>query len=142
MRARAVLVFALALPSYVAAEAPPNRYQSADGTVRDVRTKLTWQQAVDVHTFGAREAESYCEKLGLAGGGWRLPSRAELLTIVDPSEKESKVDRRAFPETPSTWFWTSTVFLDESSAGWAVNFEDGGSDYFGIGRGLRVRCVR
>jgi hypothetical protein len=135
-------MLAIALPLQVAAEAPPNRYQIVDGTVRDVRTNLTWQQAVDVHTFQDREAGSYCEKLDLAGGGWRLPTRAELLTLVDPSEQAPKLDKHAFPATPSTWFWTTTMFIDIAASAWAVNFEDGSSDYFGIERGLRVRCVR
>jgi hypothetical protein len=133
----------LAVTSRSVAEAPPSRYdESTAGTIYDTRTRLTWQRDVDVHTFSFADAANYCAALELAGGGWNVPTRAELLTIIDPTEVSPAIDARAFPQTPGTWFWTSTVYIDLTASGWAVSFEDGTTDYFGTKRGYRVRCVR
>ena len=135
----------------IAADAPPNRYMfPMPGTVYDVRTKLTWQQTVDagMHTQG--EAIGYCTSLPLAGGGWRLPTRAELLTIVDPTKYDPALDRSAFPDAPkggspsstSVWFWTATASAETQGWAWYVNFYGGSANILNVTGAYRVRCVR
>ena len=120
------------------AAAPPGRYEfSNTGVVRDTRTMLIWQRTVDTTKRTHADAMTYCEQLMLAGLAWRLPTRAELSTLVDPTETGPAIDRTAFPETPSEQFWTSTLL---SSARWTINFRDGSS-----GRANAphyVRCVQ
>ena len=55
------------------------------GTVRDNRTGLTWQRDIGTVSYSFGQAEGVCSALGTAGGGWRLPTRKELLTLVDPA---------------------------------------------------------
>lgn len=125
------------------AAAPPDRYEfpSAD-VVLDTRTMLTWQRVVDSITIAFADAPAYCEQLKLAGMSWRLPTRAELSTLVDPTETAPAIDELAFPETPSSQFWTSTTF--SSGPPWVIDFRDGSS--VGGSRGSsalpHVRCVR
>jgi hypothetical protein len=116
----------------------------AAGVVADTITSLKWQQNVDANAFTWGDAHTYCSGLSLAGGGWRLPSRIELLSIVDFTAPNPAIDTRAFPGTPQAKFWSASPVADETASAWAVDF--------GFGNGLayaapttasnRVRCVR
>jgi hypothetical protein len=124
------------------ADAPPCRYTVSNGTVYDARTKLGWQQAVDGGSYTQSAAVTYCMGLTLAGGGWRLPKVAELLTIVDATTFNPSIDLTAFPGTPATWFWSSSPFVGSSGAAWYVGFNYGNSSNGGPTGTYRVRCVR
>lgn len=127
-----------ALPAL--ADAPPSRYTfPATGTVHDTRTNLTWQRDVDAGSYTQSAAASYCTGLTLANGGWRLPTRAELLTLVDPTKYNPAIDTSAFPSTPSDFFWSSSAY---SGVAWSVYFNSGSSSDFVPGATYRVRCVR
>ena len=52
-----------------------------DRTVYDKVTKLTWEGLVDNRTVPQEEAARYCANK--AGGGWRLPTLLELISLVD-----------------------------------------------------------
>ena len=125
------------------AEAPPGRYtDKTRETIFDKRTQLTWQLILSNEALSWGGANTYCGSLALAGGGWRLPNRSELLTLVDPAESIPAIDATAFPNTPSEWFWSSTVHASGSTHAWAVNFGLGDSDGWSRDKTYRVRCVR
>jgi hypothetical protein len=89
------------------AAAPPGRYTVNTDTVVDTATGLTWQRALPGGTRTLAEAKSYCADLSLAGigaGGWRLPRRLELESIVDRGTCDPSIDATAFPSTPSIFF--------------------------------------
>lgn len=131
-----------ALPSV--ADAPPGHYTvHASGTVYDTRTKLTWQQVVDAETYIWMDANTHCTNLSLAGTGWRLPTRAELLTLVDLTRNDPAIDSTTFPNTPATIFWSSTPYVASSGYAWSVNFSYGNSNGTVTSNAFgRVRCVR
>jgi hypothetical protein len=87
---------------------------------------MTWQQAKD-----------YAANLD---DGWRLPTRAELLTLVDDTRHGPAC--AVFPDCPSDWFWTSTPWAGSSSYAWYVNFNRGHASFYDVGYFSRVRCVR
>jgi hypothetical protein len=58
---------------------------------------------------------------------WRLPNRAELLSIVETGCFDPAVDAIAFPNTEAQFYWTSTTQAAEPINAWAVNF-GGGSE--------------
>jgi hypothetical protein len=135
------------------AKAPPGRYTfDTAGVVYDTLTKLSWQRELPSSyspscaagtDCTAEEAKTYCSKLSLGGmTGWRLPTRAELLTIADRTETDPAIDREAFPGTPSDWFWTSSPRAGSSGNVWHVYFDSGSSYYNGTSYANRVRCVR
>src|SRR5450755_647914 len=102
----AVLV-SVSVSSTVRANAPPGRYSASGGAVVDSATHLIWRQVVatggGVDGAGRAtwtNAKSYCTSLG---GGYRLPTAKELLTIVDFSKSNPAIDTSsdAFPNTPS-----------------------------------------
>jgi hypothetical protein len=124
---------------------------STAGIVRDTVSDLTWQRGrVDVGTYSWAEARSYCSNLTLAGfTDWRLPTLAELESLVDYSRSSPAINATAFPGTePSlpeyyVWgYWSSSIWQGESTKYWAVDFANGAPSYVSDFRGYAVRCVR
>lgn len=61
-----------------------------------------------------------------AGQGWRVPTRQELVGLVDKAaKKKPMIDPVAFPNTPSTAFWASRAGSDDDLNAWLVNFANG-----------------
>jgi hypothetical protein len=122
----------------------PQSYDSSvSGGVLDRVTGLMWQRRVGPDTMTFDAANARCDDLELGGHrDWRLPSRIELVSILDLAETQPSIDRDAFPRTPSDWFWTSSPASDNPAEAWYVYF------YFGYPKTderrsrFSVRCVR
>lgn len=112
--------------------------------VVDTVTGLMWQRAVDPRSFAWRSAVDYCDKLTLAGhDDWRLPSRIELVSIIDVTRAEPAINPLAFPHTPSDWFWSSsTESVNPDGAAWHVYFFFGTPKSDPTNTPYRARCVR
>ena len=113
------------MPNSVSADAgtPQALTVQASGTVLDSVTRLQWQQTVEAKPRSREKAEAYCAQLDLAGGGFRLPSRIELLSLVNFTE-DPYLDPEAFPDAPAGKYWSSSRYVGGgSSNGWLVNFE-------------------
>jgi hypothetical protein len=125
------------------AATPPCRYTVANGTVRDLMTKLVWQQAAAPGSYTWAEAATYCASLTVEGtGGWRLPTIKELLTIVDDSKSNPAVDTTYFPGTSGD-FWSSTAMAGTSSSAWNLSSDWGYPDpSLPPTSKANVRCVR
>src|SRR4051794_35043531 len=93
----APLALALGFAGPVQADAGAARYDIQKGTVHDLRTKLTWQQAVPSGVHPWADASTLCTSLDLDGKGWRLPSVTELETLIDESRSSPAIDPVAFP---------------------------------------------
>ncbi len=64
--------------------------------------------------------------LGLCGvDDWRLPTRKELLSIVDNSRFEPAIDTNLFPQALSARYWTSSPYADQEGSAWHVYFQYG-----------------
>jgi hypothetical protein len=138
-RARCTLTALTAQPS--SASAPAGRYAIANGTVQDTQTKLTWQQVISTSLYTWADANTYCAGLSLDGTGWRVPAIGELQTIVDDSTNPS-VDGAVFPMTPSEYFWSSSVVVEDPSRAWTAFFANGSTYSFVMTKPRNVRCVR
>lgn len=117
-------------------------------SVTDALTGLDWQRASSTTAMSLSEAQAHCKLLKWADKtGWRLPTRMELLSIVDYSKAGPSVDGLLFPDTPSEQFWTSSpsmyVPAPLGSAFWQVSFAAGGT-FPGMASSDagRARCVR
>jgi len=80
---------------------------------------------------------------------WRLPSEEELKTLVDFNGRKLAINTAYFPNTQSSFYWSSTT--DKDNDGTMVNFGYGPSDYsygygydghYGKRSSLYVRAVR
>lgn len=119
----------------------PTYTSTAEGTVKTSCCGLEWQQSSDV-MLPWEAANAYCSDLTLASGGWRLPTSAELLSLVDSCESLPSIDGVAFPNTPVDYaFWTATSAMPSIEAE-AVDFGPGELSLLAIGMELHVRCVR
>ena len=139
------------MPNPVSTGLPhPASYTSKPGYVIDNVTGLWWQEPMDADnnqnnncSAGCTQpnAVTYCANLTLAGhGDWRLPTRIELVSIVDYTEVTA-FNAAAFPKTPVTQFWTSSPCAATPGSAWYVYFHATCSSQSQISQ-ARVRCVR
>ena len=123
---------------HVPPDAPTNYTDNGDGTVKDNVTGLVWQKTVSASLYTLQQAQTYCGTLGLAGGGWRLPSRIELISIVDFTKYNPAINTTFLPFTPNSNYMFSPF---ASSPAFDVDFDYGFVQAGGAGSAF-VRCVR
>jgi len=106
--------------------------------VRDDVTGLVWEKS-GTNPLTWDEAQAHC--LGL-GEGFRLPTRAELVSIVDYGLAEPAIGEDTFlaPTSTTDLYWTDSAPPDAGVA-WAVSFGEGGVTLLDRGLGARARCV-
>ncbi len=152
MLAFVVLTAQAACPSWPTAD----RFAVSGAEVTDKRTGLVWArcsagQSWDGSTCsGSASAFTHEQALQYAAtqSGWRLPNKRELFSLTDKGCSNPAIDSVAFPNTPSSWYWTSSPYVGYSGSAWYVDFSFGGAWYGGIsysdGRdySLAVRLVR
>lgn len=125
----------------------PHDYDVRPLTVVDRVTGLEWERNVPGPPpgYAQPDALAYCSALCLDGKtDWRLPTRIELLSIVDEASYNPAIDPVAFPSTPPGRFWTSSPLAGPvPGSGWYVDFGGGVAAYGGgVSSADRVRCVR
>lgn len=120
---------------------------NGDGTVTDNVTGLMWQLAVENTQYTQEGAKDYCaitlSDQGLGGHhDWRLPSRVELVSLVDYGKISLTIDDVFAADTPPGNFWSATPYASVPSYAWYVYFVDGSVDVLDEVGLLWVRCVR
>ena len=86
-------------------------------------------------------SDKYCNEQ--LGGKWRLPSKAELTSIVCKSCPSPKINVKIFPNTDNAPYWTSNRSIFNSKFYVSVNFHTGFSfNRFSPIKDLAVRLVR
>lgn len=113
--------------------------------VEDPRYSLMWEDTVHVKeekvTF--KEAQGYCLSLKLGTfTNWRVPTLAELLTIVDYKRHNPAILKEFTFLDRDTMYWTITPYAGDKGSYWGVNFEDGATDNASAIYNRYVRCVR
>jgi hypothetical protein len=119
----------------------PERYSAEGGVVFDTRTGLHWQQTPASEAATWADGKAYCDALALHGSKWRLPSVAELQTLIDETRANPAIDPEAFPDTASEYFWTSSMLPRFTNFAWTVYFGSGLSTFFDVSSVRWVRCV-
>lgn len=124
----------------------------SDAVVLDNITGLAWQRDVPAKfpeqtcTAGDgctwEEAKAYCDDLVIGERhDFRLPSKIELESIVDDTQRGLPMDPEAFPEAEGGIFWTASPLLGATERAWIVAFSNGVTFGASTDERLRVRCV-
>jgi hypothetical protein len=100
---------------------------NGDGTVFDLKNGLMWMQddANGGTTMLYKDALSYCNTLNATGFAgytdWRIPSRNELLSLLDAAINTWDIYIEAFPNSGSL-YWTSSSSFNLANNAWQVDF--------------------
>lgn len=128
---------------------------ATDGqTITDDVTHRIWSRHIKENVTWY-EAKYYCESLRMAGKRWRLPTTAELRSIVNYGHVDPAIDDIFYEGIDKTslskQFWASdhSYFKSETSgsdskmyaAAWIINFYDGFVEYTSRYNTYNVRCV-
>jgi hypothetical protein len=137
------LAVALAASSRVGrADAPTGRYTLTSGVVMDTQTGLSWTQAASSMEMNESDAVTYCAALKLGGNTWRVPSVAELQSIIDETRYDPALDPVAFPNAPSTdLYWSQSLYNNIPGFGWGVEGDYGLTTVFNQLQNGWVLCV-
>jgi len=137
---------------------PMSFTDNGNGTVMDNNTGLMWQKEDDGNTYNWYQAAgvydatynsnslNVCGALNLGGyGDWRLPSKKELITIVDyllPYPGPA-INTTYFPNTSASYYWSSITLATSPGYAWIVHFGDGFVAYTRKDDdSMYARCVR
>ena len=120
----------------------------ANNTVVDARTGLTWQHQIDPSWFSGVMAKAHCAGLG---GGWRLPTIKESLTITDPAHQVETPDPTIFPHPPQSQgyqgVWTASADTATPGDQWymatyGISQSEAGDTVNGATYAFHARCVK
>lgn len=124
----------------------------AGDEVTDSKTALVWARCSVGQSWNGSACtgtgtESYLThqaalQHAAAQTGWRLPNVKELSSLMDEGCQNPVIDSAAFPNTPSTWFWSSSPYMSFTGVARGVDFGDGGVVNGGRGNAYAVRLVR
>ncbi len=111
---------------------------SSDGVITDSQTKLEWVVGPDQDT-SYTQATQWVDACKVAGGGWRMPTRAELQSLYQKGVGERNMD----PVIKVTGWGLWAEPKDEKTA-WGFDFSVGNEDWgmregAGNGRVIGVR---
>ena len=133
--------------------------KTTDGGLRDGNHTYSWYNP-DSNTNGSSAGTqnggsctgSVCDthafvqavnSQGLCGANdWRMPTRLELMGIVNNGQVNPAITTSYFPNTPSVWFWSSSPHAGLSDDAWGVYFGSGLVLNFYKGYDGQVRLVR
>jgi hypothetical protein len=143
------------MPNYDAGPLTDNRmsYTATDGGFVDDVNSLVWQEPiVETAAVTYSAAQQVCASL-TGGGRWRLPTRIELVTLLDLNNGPPAIARE-FASTQPAAYWTSSEVRPFGGINprkhWTVVFA-GGADVLGSaeedtpdvpGGKAGVRCIR
>ena len=113
-----------------------------DGGIRDRDHSYSWLTEIEGRREGISnggrckgnvscDTNSYAQTMNkqtLCGySDWRLPTRAELETLVEyrNNPAEATINKQYFPEAIPSWYWTSTENINREGYAWYVLFRNG-----------------
>lgn len=104
--------------------------------------QLQWQVSPDSTLRNFADARAYCASLDLSGGGWRIPSKAELEAIVDFGSHSIRAPLSTSGVQDSSFYWSSSPYVASSPGSrWALGTYMSMTAMTEDAQGS-VRCVR
>lgn len=123
---------------------PPSSQAFIDhhnGTVTDQRTQLMWKTCLEgqlppscsgkpkaLQWHAALELTQEVVPYRFAGyRDWRLPTRAELETLIESNCREPATNTQVFPSMTTVGLWSSDIADQAKHTAWGVDFTSGRS---------------
>ena len=108
---------------------PETPEKNVDDLILDKETGLIWARDAN-HANGPKSwqhAILFCVNVSLGNRkGWRLPSLAELSSLVDPSVISPTLpEGHPFVNVQPLSYWSSTLYETITTYAWRVNFANG-----------------
>jgi hypothetical protein len=140
--------------------AGPNFTSAPGGGVVDTITRLVWavqssyELQPDQPLLSWADAAALCASLDEAGqradadagtvasGRWRLPTRIELVSILETWRPPPMLSATDFPNAIQGPYWTATPAASDATRAWTVNFDDGVVNFYPKAAQALVRCVK
>jgi len=113
-------------------------------TVSETGTGLMWQDDENALSLLTThdDAITYCTDLTLSGfTDWRLPTMHELVYLTDQGRSNPSLNS-IFENVSPNYYWSSTLYANNSSKAWILYAYDGGVQFWSTGYTLNLRCVR
>ncbi len=110
-------------------------------TVTALTSGLVWMQADDGIARTWQQAVDYCDGLTWAGEtDWRLPTRAELDSIVDYGRSYPAIN--PVFSCQASFYWSAEPYAGDPIYAWGIFFNDGGDHWLDKKNNYYARCVR
>ncbi|MDD5229301.1 MAG: DUF1566 domain-containing protein [Methylococcales bacterium] len=121
-----------------------------DGTVTHKKTGLSWQRCSVGQTWTGSSCSGTASTMNWSDAvakyenktdcnQWRLPRIDELNTIAENSTYNPSINSNIFPNTLSSYFWSTSVDASSPSGAWIVGFSNG---YDGSESKINYNAVR
>ncbi len=141
------------MPNYAQDGGPgenvPKYDPATGGGLVDSVSKLVWLEPMPDTAKGLKtwaDAQQVCTGLSQGTVSWRLPSRIELVTLLDLDPSKGKKVDAVFKTAEGIQYWTTSEVrpdVDGVRKHWTVDFSNGGLGQQNINEGQAgVRCIR
>lgn len=119
-----------------------------DGSLQDKNHRYSWYNSTGINNGGSAgsanggicvdsencDTEKYVSQVNLqylcGENDWRLPDREELLSIVVNNDYPNTVDYNYFPNTQSSYYWSSTPVNNNYDMAWNIDFSEPPYDFY------------
>ena len=153
---RSILLLLIFIINCSNSQASDSRFVTKEHIVVDLERQIEWLRCSVGQRWNGNECSGNIINLSLdmvpkaleianeqIGGGWRLPSKAELKSLVCKECPSPKIDKDIFPNTDNAPYWTGDRSIFNSKFYVRVNFHTGFSfNRFSPIKELAVRLVR
>lgn len=100
-------------------------------TILDTITNLCWEKSPPDIRLSWTNSVNRCEDLNLSNGSWRLPDKAELMTLIVHNGSHSTstaLNSIGFEEIQNDLYWSNSIFpLNPQISAYGVRFNTGSS---------------
>jgi hypothetical protein len=128
----------------------------SDGTATDLQTGLMWKRCAEGQSWqvagactGTAAGYTWQGALQQASAAifaghtdWRLPNIKELRSLVEDRCHSPAINSTVFPGTPSSGFWSASVYANQPGDAWLVSFNVGDVYIDGVGGSFQPKQVR